>query len=47
MLEIKIRVDTDNIIGVKETLADYLSKHGDVKIVDVKEVSMTEQMRLS
>jgi DNA-binding transcriptional regulator YiaG len=35
MIRVTIDVDDDNIIGVKETLAMALEKHGDVKVVDI------------
>ena len=47
MLEIKIRIDTDNATGVKETLADYLQRFGDVRVVEVREIDAVEQMRLT
>ena len=37
-VKITISVDSDNIIGVKETLVEYFEKFGDVRIVDVKEI---------
>lgn len=35
MVRITIDVDTDNIIGVKETIAMDLEKYGDVKVMDI------------
>lgn len=38
MLKITLQVDSDNIIGVKETLNEYCEKFGDVTVTDVKEI---------
>lgn len=32
---VTLEIDSDNIIGVKETLAIYLERYGDVRVVSV------------
>lgn len=39
MLQIVINVDTYDVIGVKETLAEYLEKFGDVRVVSVESIA--------
>lgn len=38
MLKITLMVDSDNIIGVKETLNEYCEKCGDVTVINVEEI---------
>lgn len=38
MLKITLLVDSDNIIGVKETLNEYCEKFGDVIVINVEEI---------
>lgn len=38
MLKITLLIDSDNIIGVKETLNEYCEKFGDVTVTNVEEV---------
>lgn len=38
MIKLTILVDSDNIIGVKETIAEYMEKHGDTRVVDVQQI---------
>lgn len=45
MVEITIRVKSDNIIGIKEDAANYFEKFGDTQIVSVKEIR-PEQTRI-
>lgn len=45
MLKIVLQVDSDNIIGVKETLKAYCEKFHDTKVVSVEKVA--EQMKFS
>ena len=45
MVLVTLQVDTDDIIGVKETLAMYMERFDDVCILDVWEVG-PDQMRL-
>lgn len=48
MIKLTILVDSSDIIGVKETLAEYFEKFGDVRVVEVKETGgdVFEQTRL-
>lgn len=38
MIKLTILVDSDNIIGVKEAIAEYLEKYGDTKVVEVQQI---------
>lgn len=38
MLKITLLIDSDNIIGVKETLNECCEKFGDVTVTNVEEV---------
>ena len=45
MIKIILTVDSDNIIGIKETLAEYLEKYGDTQVIEVSQIA--EQTRLT
>lgn len=46
MLTIVMKVNSRNVIGVKETLAAYCERFGDVVFVEIKEEDPPEQMKL-
>lgn len=47
MIRIVLEVDSDNIIGVKESLAMELEKHGDIRVISVAHVDLWQQMTLT
>lgn len=46
MLTVVMKVNSRNVIGVKETLAAYCEKFGDVVFGEIKEEEAPEQMKL-
>ena len=47
MTTVVMKINSRNVIGIKETLAAYCERFGDVVFVEVREDESSEQMKIT